>query len=149
MSVADRPSIRSPRERLGGYLLLPRLIDKARLHAKGALPAEYLGNLLKNTGETVDGRFLSFTGLEGEKLRGAILAARDEGAVLAWIEQHAPLHPADEKEAWVKAIEAARLTPEIAEYRKRLYPELAAPVDLGAINVLDRIDRDEGRIPTR
>ncbi|MDC4227500.1 MAG: DUF5069 domain-containing protein [Candidatus Manganitrophus sp.] len=29
-------ALRSPRERLGGYLLLPRLIDKVRLHAQGA-----------------------------------------------------------------------------------------------------------------
>ena len=148
MTTAN-PLLRSPRERLGGYLLLPRLIDKIRLHAKGALPAEYLGNLLKPTGLTLDGRFLWFTGLDAEKLREAILTAENDDAVLAWVERHAIPHNPSEKEAWADAIAAARPTPEIAEYRKRIYPELAAKVDLASINVLDMIDLDEGRIPTR
>ena len=145
--TANRPAIRSPRERLGGYLLLPRLIDKVRLHAKGRLPSGYAGNLLKPTAFTLDGRFLAFTGLDGEKLRAAILAAESDDAVLAWVERHAVPHTASEKEAWAEAIAAARPTPETAEYRKKMYPELAAKIDLGAINVLDMIDMDEGRIP--
>jgi hypothetical protein len=147
--TAANPLLRSPREQLGGYLLLPRLIDKVRLHAKGALPAEYTGNLLKPTGFTLDGRFLAFTGLDAEKLRETILTAKNDEAVLAWVERHAIPHSPSEKEAWAEAIAAARPTPEVAQYRKKIYPELATKVDLGSINVLDMIDMDEGRIPTR
>ncbi|MBX3320511.1 MAG: DUF5069 domain-containing protein [Nitrospira sp.] len=39
-------SLRSPRARLGGYVLLPRLIDKVRLQTRGQLPPEYEENLL-------------------------------------------------------------------------------------------------------
>lgn len=148
MTSSDRPSLRSPRERLGGYLLLPRLIDKVRLHAKGALPPEYVGHLLKPPEFTLDGRFLSFTGLDAEKLREAVLTAENDEAILAWVERYAIRHTAAEKEAWAKAIAAARPMPETVAYRKKMYPELAAQVDLGAINVLDMIDMDEGRIPT-
>ncbi|TAK08723.1 MAG: DUF5069 domain-containing protein [Candidatus Manganitrophaceae bacterium] len=140
--------LRSPRERLGGYLLLPRLIDKIRLHAKGALPPEYVGNLLRPAGLTLDGRFLSFTGLDAEQFREAVLSEENDDAVLAWVERHAIPHTASEKEAWARAIAAARPTPETAEYRKKIYPELVAKVDLASINVLDMIDLDEGRIPT-
>jgi hypothetical protein len=56
--------IRSPREKLGGYVFLPRLIDKVRLYAKGELPPEYVGNLL-GTGNTSYQRFVQFTGLDG------------------------------------------------------------------------------------
>lgn len=140
--------LRSPRERLGGYLLLPRLIDKIRLHAKGALPPEYVGNLLRPAGSTLDSRFLSFTGLDAEKLREAILSAKNDEAVLAWVERHAAPRTREEKEAWAEAIAASRPTPEIVAYRKKMYPELAAQVDLASIHVLDMIDLDEGRIPT-
>jgi len=142
-------ALRSPRERLGGYLLLPRLIDKVRLHAQGALPPEYVGNLLKPTGSTLDSRFLAFTGLDAEKLREAILTAKSDDAVLAWVERHAIPHTASEKEVWADEIATYHPTPEMAEYRKKVYPELAGKVDLASISVLDMIDMDEGRIPTR
>ena len=40
-------ALRSPREKLGGYVILPRLIDKVRLHEKKLLPEDYVPNLLK------------------------------------------------------------------------------------------------------
>lgn len=140
--------LRSPRASLGGYLLLPRLIDKIRLHAKGTLPPEYVGNLFKPTG-SLDARFLAFTGLDAEKLREAVLTAESDEAVLAWVERHAIPHNPSEKEAWADEIATYRPTPEMAEYRKKIYPELAGKVDLASISVLDMIDMDEGRIPTR
>ncbi|EQD24865.1 MAG: hypothetical protein D084_Lepto4C00325G0003 [Leptospirillum sp. Group IV 'UBA BS'] len=42
-------TLRSPREKLGGYVVLPRLIDKVRLRASGRLPPDYLANLLRRT----------------------------------------------------------------------------------------------------
>jgi len=125
----NRPSLRSTRERLGGYLLR-RLIDKIRLHAKGALPSEYVGNFLKPTEFALDGRFLAFTGLAAEKRRATILAARNDEAILAWVDQHAIPHTVSEKEIWAAAI-AARPTPETVAYRRKIYLELAAEVDLG------------------
>lgn len=110
----------------------------------GTLPPEYVGNLLKPTGSTLDSRFLSFTGLDAEKLREAILAAKGDDAVLAWVERHAIPHTASEKEAWADEIATYRPTPEMVEYRKKIYPELAGKVDLASISVLDMIDMDEG-----
>lgn len=59
-----RTALRSPRDTLDGYIILPRLIDKVRAQARGELPAAYQRNLL-HRGGTLDGRFLAFTGLEG------------------------------------------------------------------------------------
>ena len=39
--------LRSHRELLGGYILLPRLIDKVRLLVQGQLPQAYAANVLK------------------------------------------------------------------------------------------------------
>lgn len=137
--------IRSPRERLGGYVILPRLIDKVRLSARGALPPEYQGNLLKSGG-TLDGRFLSFTGLDAEILRQAILAAVSDEAVLAWVERHARPHTEREKEEWAQTIATYLPDAATAEARKRIYTEIATKVDVTVISVLDLIDLDEGRL---
>jgi hypothetical protein len=60
MDVPKPVPLRSPREALGGYILLPCLIDKVRLLAQGQPPQAYAGNVL-GTEFTLDGRFLTFT----------------------------------------------------------------------------------------
>lgn len=139
------PPLRSPRETLGGYAILPRLIDKVRLHARGALPADYLPQLLGAAG-TLDGRLLAFTGLAPDVLRAAILAAADDEAVLAWVERHAQPQTNAAKRAWADAIDAYRPDPERAQRRALLYPEVAARFDPAGLSVFDLIDLDEGRI---
>jgi len=140
------PPLRSPREPLGGYIILPRLIDKIRLHARGELPPEYHGNLLK-PGRTLDAWFLTFTGLDGEQLQQAILSAGSNEEVLAWVEQHAVPHTADEKKEWADRIAAYRPDAEGAKSRKQNYPELSARLDIASLCVFDMIDMDEGRMP--
>lgn len=139
--------LRSPRERLGGYVLLPRLIDKVRLHARGQLPPEYGKNLLSPDPMTLDGRFLALTGLDGEQLRRAILSAATDEAVLTWVDRHARSHAPAEKDGWAEKIEAYRPDPARVAYRRQVYADLASRVDVGSLNVFDLIDMDEGRIP--
>ena len=141
-------SLRSPREALGGYVFLPRLIDKVRLHAQGKLPPEYIGNLLK-PGLTLDGRFLMFTGLDAEELRRAILAAKTDEEVLIWIERHATPHTEAEKRKGIEEIEAYRPEAQAAQRRREVYKEVAVIVDPATLNVFDLIDMDEGRIPLK
>jgi hypothetical protein len=136
--------LRSPRETLGGYMILPRLIDKVRLHARGKLPPEYLPQLLAPE-PALDGRFLAFSGLEREALRAAILSLPD-AAVLTWVERHAQPHTESEKRAWGEGINAYRPDAERAARRARDYPAVTARFDVGVMSVFDVIDLDEGRI---
>lgn len=138
--------LRSPRESLGGYILLPRLIDKVRLLATGQLPQAYAANVL-GAEFTLDGRFLAFTGLNAEALRQAILSCRTDDEVLAWVQAHAKLANAAEKQAWADEIESYRPDAALIDYRRRMYPELAVKVDVSSLSVLDLIDMDEGRSP--
>lgn len=140
---------RSPRVTLGGYVILPRLVDKVRLHARGKLPPEYLPQLLAPE-PALDGRFLAFSGLDREALRAAILSLPG-AAVLTWVERHAKPHTEGEKRAWAEAIDAYRPDAERAARRARNYPAVAARFDVGGMSVFDVIDLDEGRIdrPTR
>jgi hypothetical protein len=146
MNPSVRPLLRSPREILGDYVILPRLIDKVRLHARGTLPEEYVGQLLMPA-PALDGRFLAFTGLDAERLRNAILSARTDDEVLAWVERHARPHSDAEKRAWAQDIVAYRPSPDRVHLRRERYPAVAAKVDVGAISVFDLIDLDEGRLP--
>ncbi len=146
MNPATPPQLRSPREKLGGYILLPRLIDKVRLLAKGDLPQEYAANVLGSP-FTLDGRFLAFTGLDAEALRQAIRSSSTDADVLAWVQTHAKPATEAEKQAWAEQIASYRPDPALIEYRTRLYPELAAKIDVGTLSVLDLIDMDEGRLP--
>ena len=87
-SFNPKTMLRSPREKLGGYVILPRLIDKVRLYAQGILPEEYHQNLLSLNKKPFDGRFLSFTGIDRDPFRKVILSSRDDHAVLPGGSQH-------------------------------------------------------------
>ena len=121
-------------------------MDKVCLHQHGKLPKEYVGNLLK-PGSTLDGRFLSFTGFDGEKLREVILSADSDETVLNWINKHAQPNTDQEKRQWAETIDTYRPGASLAAYRKRIYPDLASRIDVVNISVLDLIDMNEGKIP--
>ena len=139
-----RDLLRSPRETLGGYAILPRLIDKVRLFEAGRLPEAYRGNLLSPG--VFDGRFLEFKKIEPEAIRKAILSSSDDKAILLWVEQNGVPRSDEEKNAWIRSIEQDIPDAVRVEARRKLYPEVAARFDLSRMNGFDIIDIDEGRI---
>ena len=144
--------LRSPRERLGGYAILPRLIDKVRLHHLGILPDEYCQKLLSSDqSAALDGCFLKFAGIDPESLRKTILSVSEDQEVADWVERNALFHTQTEKEAWETELvrRFSDPTPERIAIRSRLYPELAEKLGaktLGALDPFKMIDLDEGRI---
>ncbi|MDA8150205.1 MAG: DUF5069 domain-containing protein [Nitrospiraceae bacterium] len=142
--------LRSPRERLGGYAILPRLIDKVRLRAAGLLPPEYRSNLLRlpDPGKgffPLDGRFLEFTGLDPAELEQAILSAQSDEAVLAWVAAHSKPHSSLEREEWSLSFDKIPPDEKRTEHRRKTYPSLAHRQDIGTLSPFDLIDIDEGR----
>ena len=107
---------RSPRVRLGGYALLPRILDKGRATLAGRA-GEY------NFGCPLDQRFLEFIGLTAAALKKQIATGRGDGDILAWIRVHAK-HPRTEPEilAW-SAWQETRgpVDPESREYFNELH----------------------------
>lgn len=92
---------RSPRVRLGGYVLLPRLLDKCRAELAGK-NGEYHYNC------PLDQRFLGFTGIDHEALKAEVAKDLGDAAILAWIEANAPNKPSDHEIAqWSAFREAA------------------------------------------
>jgi hypothetical protein len=91
--LTQRPP-RGARVRLGGYCILPRMLDKGRAVIAG------------KQGEfkfacPLDQEFLQFAGIDPEKLRELLAAGKGDGEILEWIlaNQKNKLHP-HEIEAW-------------------------------------------------
>ncbi|MBI3885990.1 MAG: DUF5069 domain-containing protein [Opitutae bacterium] len=88
---------RSPRVRLGGYAVLPRIIDKARAQLAGKL-GEYLWN------NPLDQRLFTFLGVSAEAFLAAVQTAASDADLLTWVNAHAKRQPW-EIAAWTAWIE--------------------------------------------
>lgn len=69
---------RSPRVRLGGFVILPRCLDKGRATIIGK-NGEY------NYDCPLDHRFLNFVGINASALKKQIATGKGDGEILAWI----------------------------------------------------------------
>src|ERR1700720_4394863 len=89
---------RSPYDRLGGYVHLPRLIDKARLHRQGLLN----GYNYKTVG--FDKHLLAFLKLDPEAFEEAVNRNDDDDAVLSWVREHGVTPSPASIEEWNEAM---------------------------------------------
>ncbi len=85
---------RSPRVRLGGYVILPRMLDKGRAALAGK-QGEY------KFACPMDQRFLDYAGVDADTLKQQLAAGKGDGDILAWIDAQAkPPRHAAEIAAW-------------------------------------------------
>jgi hypothetical protein len=91
--LTQRPP-RSARVRLGGYVILPRMLDKGRATINGK-NGEFHFNC------PLDKRFLEFAGIDADKLKEQLAAGKGDWEILQWIEANAKnKHAPHEIEAW-------------------------------------------------
>ena len=74
--LTQRPP-RSPRVRLGGYVILPRMLDKGRALLVGKNGEYFFACPL-------DQRFMEFAGIDAEALKKQLAAGKSDGEILAW-----------------------------------------------------------------
>jgi len=72
---------RSPRVRLGGYVILPRMLDKGRAEIAGT-QGEFHYNC------PLDQHFTRFAGIDADALKEQLKAGKGDGEILAWIEEN-------------------------------------------------------------
>lgn len=131
---------RSPYERLGGYVHLPRLIDKAKLHRQGLLD----GYNYKTVG--FDQHLLAFLKLDPDAFEEAANRLENDEAVLHWITEHGAKHSADEIEQWNQAMISRQ--PDNAEKKARFLhflKEAGGEKRTDIRTYFDLIEFDEGR----
>jgi hypothetical protein len=132
---------RSPYERLGGYVHLPRLIDKARLYRRGLLQ----GYNYKVVG--FDKHLLRFLGIDGEEFEKIANELDSDEKILEAIRQKGVAHTPEEIEAWSHSMVTAR--PRTAEAIARFQYTLKEAGGAGRTDIqtyFDAIEFDEGRL---
>ncbi len=104
--LTKRPP-RSPRVRLGGFVILPRMLDKGRAALAGTLGDYHYDCPL-------DGYLKGFLDFDAEGLKAQLAAGEGDGEALAWILANSKNKPS---------------APEIAAWSN--YAEHTTPEDLG------------------
>jgi hypothetical protein len=84
---------RSPRETMGGWMHLPRYIDKIRLHLAGKLHADYQPNL----GKGFDGAWLKAAGLTHEQFVEVVKNSVTDGEVCDWVRRQVKRSEAEKR----------------------------------------------------
>lgn len=132
---------RSPYEKLGGYVHLPRLIDKAKLHRQGLLK----GYNYKATG--FDKHLLTFLKLDGDAFEEAVNRLGDDEAILNWVRESGVKHPPEAIEQWNEAMISRH--PDTAAKKVRFAHFLKEAGGDGRKDIrtyFDLIEFDEGRL---
>ncbi|HSI10511.1 MAG TPA: DUF5069 domain-containing protein [Chthoniobacter sp.] len=127
---------RSTRSRLGGYALLPRMLDKGRAEI-----AEKNGEYHYNC--PLDQRILEFLGIDAAALRTELEAGKGDGEILEWIRSNQKnKHTDAEIEAWSDA--AGKRVPEgeALEYFNEIR-KTAAPHRSDIVTWADLLDVDD------
>ena len=132
---------RSPYEKLGGYVHLPRLIDKARLHRQGLLN----GYNYKSVG--FDKHLLAFLKIDGDEFEEVANRFDNDADILAWVQKNGAKHLAEDVEHWNQ--EMISRHPDTAAKRARFNHFLREAGGDGRKDIrtyFDLIEFDEGRL---
>lgn len=128
---------RSPRVTLGGFVHLPRMLDKARACASGKL-GEYIFPC------PLDKRLLDFIGLTGDEIVAQVKTGKSDSEMLAFImASMKPLRTPWEIQAWSRWLESsgpgdAQRHASFAEAIKEM-----APARDDIRTTFDRLDMDD------
>ncbi len=104
MALKNAPDLtkvppRSPRVRLGGFVILPRMLDKGRALVAGK-NGEY------NFACQVDQQFLTFVGTQADSIKALLAAGKGDQEILEWVQANAsPKRSTQEIAAWSAAQE--------------------------------------------
>lgn len=133
---------RSPKEKLGGYVHLARMIDKARAKEAGML-GEYIYPC------PLDQALLGFLGVDADAFLKEATEGDDQG-IIEWLQHNAKVHTPEQIDAWNKVF--LTRTPQNEESRQRFLKtrERVAPNRTDVTRWIDLLDLEEGReVPQR
>jgi len=126
---------RSMRVKLGGYVHLPRILDKGR-----AANAGKLGNY--NYNSPLDQLFFVFAGIDAEELKAQLATGKSDTEILAWINEKSSRAPFEIK-AWSDwVIEVGPGSADSLAWFGGVFKE-AAPKREDIRNFADLIDLDD------
>ena len=92
----------SPRDRIGGFAIASRAVDKCRASLAGT-PGEYHYDC------PLDNLLFGFKGITGEQFKAAVQASKDYEDVGAWLQANGTVKTSVEIKAWSDEVEAGSL----------------------------------------
>ena len=137
------PGLLSPYDAVRGFVYLPRLVSKIRLHAAGRLHPDFVNNL----GKAFDDRCCQYLGVGYDALRVWVLQHPDATAeeVLAWAEATGRKLSTNDIEIWNSFMTKRGWRDEANEVLLRRLKENGLTADAGVDTMFDYIEVDEGR----
>ena len=134
---------RSPRETMGGWMHLPRYIDKIRLHLAGKLHADYQENL----GKGFDERWLKAAGLTHEQIVEVVRGTVTDGQVADWVWKNVKKTEAEKRSHAEGMLNYPKADDAAMQARLKMRKEQAGLSHREDIRTfVDFIDADEKRI---
>ena len=134
----------SPRTRVGGYVILARLADKARAEFLGGNIGEY------HTDCPLDNYLLGFKNVPYSDVKAAIVAGADDDAISQHLDSHGTPKTPEEVKAWSDGMEATSLSALYQEdqERKAYFADQCKllHLDLATATVFDWLDADDKAI---
>jgi len=112
---------RSPRTRLGGYVILARTTDKCR-----ALLAGNIGEYHFDC--PLDNMLFGFKGVTGDDFKAKVQAGASDSDLVAWIESHGVSKTPEEIKQWADGMEA--MMPYNNPERRDWFAEQTKPLGL-------------------
>ena len=134
---------RSPRESMAGWIILPRFIDKIRLHFAGMLHTDYQPNLGKPG--SFDDMWMQAAGVDQDTFFEVVKTSITDGEVCDWVRTHAKADEAA-KAALVERVMKHGNGDALAQrlVERKAESGLADRDDIQCF--VDYIDADEGRL---
>ena len=92
---------RSPRNRLGGYALMARMIDKGRADLQGSV-GEY------HYACPLDQMLFDFKGVQADEVKKLLGSGTNDEQIVAWFGSHGTAKTTEEIKAWSDGVEGYR-----------------------------------------
>lgn len=131
----------SPRETVGGFFYLPRMLDKIRKHARGELRADFHANL----GLGMDARLCRFLHVDYAQLQTVVLAGASDAEALVWCQAHGRKLADKDAVVWNGFISKRGWRDEATPILERHKAESGMADRTDLVTFFDYFDADEGR----
>jgi gluconokinase len=137
------PGLRSPHDKVSGLVYFGRMLDKIRLHQRGALPADLQANL----GEGFDKTCAQFLRVPYADIVEHVKGGASDEETLAWCRSHGHDFTDDDAFAWSEFLRKRGWNDVLSERLKQRKAESGLSGRDEIQTLFDYIDADEGRPP--
>ena len=136
------PGLRSPFDQVNGLVYFGRMLDKIRLHAKGALPSDYHANL----GKGFDEKCANFLRINYDQLVERVNRGGTDEEILHWCFESGRKPDENDVYVWNEFMRKRGWNDEVSQILERRKREAGMADRSDIQTAFQFIDADEGRL---